>query len=61
MGFSLSHLVLVLVIVLLVFGAKKVPDIMKDLAKGYKAFTDGIKEEKKDNKKPYSIENKSDE
>jgi sec-independent protein translocase protein TatA len=45
MGLSLGHLFLVLVIVLLVFGAKRVPEIMKDLAKGYKAFSDGVQED----------------
>ena len=44
MGISIGHLVLLLVIVLLVFGAGKVPAIMKDVAKGVKAFKEGIDE-----------------
>jgi sec-independent protein translocase protein TatA len=44
MGLSIGHLVLVLLIVLVIFGSKRVPEIMKDLAKGYRSFTDGIKE-----------------
>lgn len=52
---SLSHLVLTLLIVLLLFGAKRVPEIMKDLAKGYRAFADGLKEEKPEKKDPSSL------
>lgn len=44
MGLSLSHILLVLVAVLLVFGAGRLPSIMQDLAKGLKAFKDGLKD-----------------
>ncbi len=44
MGLSFSHLVIVLLIVLLVFGAGRMPQVMKDLAKGIKAFRDGMKD-----------------
>lgn len=47
MGFSFSHLLLVLVAILLVFGAGRLPSIMKDLAKGMKAFKAGLQEEEK--------------
>lgn len=49
MGLSLSHILLVLLAVLLVFGAGRLPSVMKDLAKGLRAFKDGLKdgEEKK--------------
>ena len=46
MGFSsIWHLVIVLVIVLLLFGAGKLPKVMGDLAKGVKSFKAGLKEE----------------
>jgi sec-independent protein translocase protein TatA len=45
MGLSLSHILLVLVAVLLVFGAGRLPTVMKDLAKGLRAFKEGLKEE----------------
>lgn len=46
MGFSsIWHWVIVLVIVLLLFGAGKVPRLMGDLAKGVKAFKAGLKDE----------------
>lgn len=44
MGLSLSHLLLVLIVVLVVFGAGRLPSIMTDLAKGLRAFKDGLKE-----------------
>ena len=44
MGLSFSHLLIVLLIVLLVFGAGRMPQVMKDLAKGIKAFRDGMKD-----------------
>ena len=46
MGLSLSHLLLVLAVVLIVFGAGRLPSIMADLAKGLKAFKKGLHDEK---------------
>jgi sec-independent protein translocase protein TatA len=43
--FSLWHWLLVLVIILIVFGAGKLPRVMGDFAKGIKAFRAGMKEE----------------
>lgn len=45
MGLSFSHLILLLVIVLVIFGAGKLPQVMSDIAKGVKAFKDGMKED----------------
>ena len=46
MGFgSIWHWLIVLVIVLLVFGAGKLPRIMGDLAKGIKSFRSGMKDD----------------
>lgn len=47
MGLSTSHLILILLIVLVLFGAGKIPKIMGDLAKGVKTFKDGMKDEDK--------------
>ena len=40
MGMSLSHLLIVLLIILVVFGAGKLPQVMSDLGKGLRAFKD---------------------
>lgn len=45
MGLSVSHILLVLVIILIVFGAGKLPKVMGDLAKGFKAFKQGLSDE----------------
>ena len=45
MGISLSHLIILLVIVLVVFGAGRMPSIMGDLAKGIKSFKEGLKDD----------------
>lgn len=40
MGISFSHLLVILLIILLLFGAGKLPQVMADLARGLKAFKD---------------------
>tara|TARA_B100000965_G_C19147631_1_gene564561 strand:+ start:312 stop:500 length:189 start_codon:yes stop_codon:yes gene_type:complete len=53
------QLVIILVIVLLLFGRGKIPQLMGDMAKGIKSFKRGMsEEEKKEDKKS---EDKSDE
>jgi sec-independent protein translocase protein TatA len=42
---SLMHWMVVLAIVLLLFGAGKLPRVMGDFAKGIKAFKSGMKEQ----------------
>lgn len=44
-SFSAMHWLLVLVVVLLLFGAGKLPNVMADLAKGIKAFKAGMKDD----------------
>ncbi|MBX3457403.1 MAG: twin-arginine translocase TatA/TatE family subunit [Candidatus Paracaedibacteraceae bacterium] len=48
MGFSFGHLILLLIIVLVVFGVGKLPQVMGDLGKGIRAFKDGMKEGEKE-------------
>lgn len=44
-SFSVMHWMLVLLVVLLLFGAGKLPRVMGDFAKGIKAFKAGMKDE----------------
>jgi len=44
-SFSVWHLLVVLLVVVLVFGAGRLPSAMGDLAKGIKAFRGGMKDE----------------
>lgn len=45
MGFSLSHLLLLLIVVLIVFGAGKLPRVMGDVGKGIRSLREGLKNE----------------
>ena len=44
-SFSLMHWIVVLAIILILFGAGKLPRVMGDFAKGIKAFKAGMKDE----------------
>lgn len=53
MGLRGPELIVILVIVLLLFGGKKLPELMKGLGKGVKEFKDasnGTNDEEKTNK-----------
>lgn len=43
-GVGTSELIIILVIVLVVFGAGKLPKVMKDLGRGVKSFKDAMSE-----------------
>lgn len=40
-----TQMLIILAVVLLLFGGKKIPELMKGLGKGIKNFKDGMKEE----------------
>ncbi len=55
-GLGMQEILLIALIILLLFGGKKIPELMKGLGKGVKSFKDGMKEidevdDKKDVKK----------
>ena len=43
-GLGLQEVVVIALIVLLLFGGKKIPELMKGLGKGVKSFKDGRKD-----------------
>ena len=47
MGLSVWHVVVVLVVVLILFGAGKLPQVMGDVAKGIKNFKSGLSDDDK--------------
>ena len=49
-GLGLQEIVVIALIVLLLFGGKKIPELMKGLGKGVKSFKDGMKEMDTDDK-----------
>lgn len=61
-GIGAQELLLIALIVLLFFGGKKIPEMMKGLGKGVKSFKDGMKDieetESTDSKEPTDQEKK---
>jgi len=43
-GLGMQEILVIALIVLLLFGGKKIPELMKGLGKGVKSFKDGMKE-----------------
>lgn len=63
MGFSTTELMIVLAIVVLLFGAKKIPELAKGVGKGIKSFKSEMNEDEEVAKKQESekIEEKKEE
>ena len=54
---SASEWVIIALLILLLFGGKKIPELMKGLGKGVKSFKDGVNEAKEEiNKAKEDIE-----
>ncbi len=49
-GLGLQEILVIAFIILLLFGGKKIPELMKGLGKGVKSFKDGMKEVDADDK-----------
>ncbi len=49
--FGLTEILVVLAVVLLLFGGKKIPELMKGLGSGIKEFKNAAKEEQPSDKK----------
>lgn len=47
-GLGLSEILLIALVVLLFFGGKKIPELMKGLGKGVRSFKEGMNEIEKD-------------
>lgn len=45
MGISFWHIIIVVLVVVLLFGAGKIPRLMKDLGSGITAFKKGLKQD----------------
>jgi len=50
MGLSLTHIIILLVVVLVVFGVGKLPQVMGDLGKGVRNFKAGLNDDSKNDK-----------
>lgn len=49
MNFGLTEILIILVIVLILFGAKRIPDLAKSLGSSIKDFKKGLSDEEKEN------------
>ena len=47
-NFGLWEVLIIAFVVLLIFGGKKIPELMKGLGKGVKSFKDGMKDVEKE-------------
>lgn len=59
-GIGVPELLVIAFIILLVFGGRKIPELMKGLGKGVKSFKDGMKEVEDDLKLDEKKEAKKD-
>lgn len=53
-NFGAGEIILIALIVLLLFGGKKIPELMKGIGKGVKSFKDGMNGIENDADKPES-------
>ena len=58
-SFSIWHWLIVLVVVLLLFGRGKIPELMGDMAKGIKSFKRGMSDDEAVD--PKTVEHRNDE
>ena len=59
-SFSIWHWLIVLVVVLLLFGRGKIPELMGDMAKGIKSFKKGMSDDEADDE-ARTVEHRADE
>ncbi len=55
-GLGMQEVLVIALIVLLLFGGKKIPELMKGLGKGVKSFKEGMKEIEDDTSLPKNRE-----
>lgn len=49
--FSAGHIIIILLVIVLLFGGRKIPELMKGIGQGIKEFKKATKEENPDEKK----------
>lgn len=60
-GLGTTEILLIALVVLLLFGGKKIPELMKGLGKGVKSFKDGMNDIEEDKKKDEKVEKRESE
>ena len=59
-GLRTQEILFIVLIILLLFGAKKIPELMKGLGKGVKSFKQGMNEALDEDEKPVAKDKKQD-
>ncbi len=58
---GMGEIVIIALIVLLLFGGRKIPELMRGIGKGVRSFKEGINDVKDEINKPIDDEKKNDE
>ncbi|MFH1161628.1 MAG: twin-arginine translocase TatA/TatE family subunit [bacterium] len=58
-GLGTTEIILIVLVVLLLFGGRKIPELMKGIGKGFKSFKDGMHGMEDDLKDPSKKESSS--
>lgn len=59
-GLSTTEVVIIFVIILLLFGAKRIPDLMKGIGKGIRSFKEGMNDVKEEIDRPVDSKDNAD-
>ena len=51
-AFSLTHILIVVLVLVLLFGANRIPELMRSLGSGVKEFKSGMHQEAKEEPRP---------
>ena len=54
-GLKTTEILLIVLVILLLFGGKKIPELMKGMGRGVKSFKEGMSEEIKEEKNVLQI------
>ena len=57
-GLGMQEIIVIALIVLLLFGGKKIPELMRGMGKGVRSFKDGMNEVEQELKKPLQDDDK---
>lgn len=60
-GLGTPEIIVIAIVILLLFGGKKIPELMKGIGKGVKSFKDGMNEVQDEINKPLDEEKKDSE
>ncbi|MCQ2083484.1 MAG: twin-arginine translocase TatA/TatE family subunit [Bacteroidaceae bacterium] len=59
-GLGTGEIIVIVLVILLLFGAKRIPDLMKSMGKGVKSFKEGMKDVENELKSDDSASDKKD-